>query len=113
MTLYERRRLVNYTALTLAVGAAGIGLFWLIAILWTLVYNGIDGLSGAVFTQPTPPPGSAGGLANAIYGSAVMTVVATLVGTPIGILAGTYLAEYGKSRPLAEVIRFINDILLS
>jgi phosphate transport system permease protein len=113
MTLYERRRLVNYTALTLAVGAAGIGLFWLIAILWTLVYNGIDGLSAAVFTQPTPPPGSAGGLANAIYGSVVMTVVATLVGTPIGILAGTYLAEYGKSRPLAEVIRFINDILLS
>jgi phosphate transport system permease protein len=113
MTLYDRRRLTNTTALTLAVGAAAVGLFWLIAILWTLVYNGIEGLSLAVFTQSTPPPGSAGGLANAIYGSAVMTAVATLVGTPIGILAGTYLAEYGKSRPLAEVIRFINDILLS
>ncbi len=113
MNLYARRRLINYTTLTLAVCAAGIGLFWLVAILWTLVYNGLGALSLAVFTQSTPPPGSAGGLANAIFGSIVMTVVATLIGTPIGILAGTYLAEYGKSRPLAEVIRFINDILLS
>ena len=113
MTLYDRRRLTNYVALTLAVCATGVGLFWLIWILWTLVYNGLDGLSLDVFTRPTPPPGSAGGLANAIYGSVVMTIVATLIGTPVGILAGTYLAEYGKSRPLAEVIRFINDILLS
>ena len=113
MTLYDRRRLTNTIALTLAVGAAGIGLFWLIAILWTLVSNGIGGLSLEVFTQTTPPPGSAGGLANAIYGSVIMTSVATLIGTPVGILAGTYLAEYGKSRPLAEAIRFVNDILLS
>jgi phosphate transport system permease protein len=113
MTLYDRRRLTNTIALTLAVGAAGIGLFWLIAILWTLVSNGIGGLGLEVFTQTTPPPGSAGGLANAIYGSVIMTSVATLIGTPVGILAGTYLAEYGKSRPLAEAIRFVNDILLS
>ena len=89
------------------------GLFWLGWILWTLVHFGISGLSYRLFTQMTPPPGSSGGLLNAIYGSLVMSVVATALGTPIGILAATYLSEYGKNGWLATIIRFINDILLS
>jgi phosphate transport system permease protein len=113
MGLYARRRTTNTVAMTLAFGAAGFGLFWLLAILATLVYNGIGAIDLQLFTAMTPPPGSDGGLLNAIFGSLVMTVVGTLIGTPVGILAGTYLAEYGKTSPLAEVIRFINDILLS
>ena len=113
MELYARRRTTNYIALTIAVAAAGFGLFWLIAILWTLIYNGLSAVNLAMFTQMTPPPGSAGGLLNAIFGSLVLTVGGTIIGTPIGMMAGTYLAEYGKNNALAQTIRFINDILLS
>ncbi len=113
MGRYARRRTVNSIALTISLGAALFGLFWLVAILWTLLYNGLTSINLAMFTEMTPPPGSAGGLLNAIYGSVVMTVIAIVIGAPIGMLAGTYLAEYGKNGPLAEVIRFINDILLS
>jgi phosphate transport system permease protein len=81
--------------------------------LWTLLKNGIGAINTDLFVQTTPPPGSQGGLRNAIYGSVVMTLVATLVGSPIGILAGTFLAEYGRGNPIAPVVRFINDILLS
>jgi phosphate transport system permease protein len=111
--LYNRRRIVNKVALTLALGAAGFGLFWLVAILWTLLYNGLSAINIALFTENTPPPGGEGGLLNAIFGSVIMTTVATLVGTPIGIMAGTYLAEFGRDSKLAEVVRFINDVLLS
>ncbi|HYG87731.1 MAG TPA: phosphate ABC transporter permease PstA [Azospirillum sp.] len=111
--IYRRRRAVNRIALTLALGAAGVGLFWLIAILWTLLYNGLSAIDLSLFTEMTPPPGSAGGLLNAIFGSLVMTILATLLGTPIGIMAGTWLAEFGQNGKLAGVIRFINDILLS
>ena len=116
MTLYQRRKLANRAALTLAAGAAALGLFWLAAILWTLLSKGLVGLDLALFTEMTPPPGSAGGLLNAIFGSLVMTVVAVVVGAPIGILAGTYLAEYSryeKGGRLGETVRFVNDILLS
>lgn len=111
--LYRRRRAVNRIALTLALGAAGLGLFWLVAILWTLLYNGLSAVDLGLFTQMTPPPGSEGGLLNAIYGSLVMTSIATALGTPVGIMAGTWLAEFGGNGRLAGVIRFINDILLS
>jgi phosphate transport system permease protein len=113
MDLYRRRRATNYAALTIAMAAAAFGLFWLIAILWTLIYNGVSGVNLALFTEMTPPPGSAGGLLNAIFGSLVLTIGGTLIGTPIGMMAGTYLAEYGKTNSLAQTIRFINDILLS
>ncbi len=113
MTLYSRRRATNYAALTIAMAAAAFGLFWLIAILWTLIYNGVGALNLALFTEMTPPPGSTGGLLNAIFGSLVLTIGGTLIGTPIGMMAGTYLAEYGKTNSLAQAIRFINDILLS
>jgi phosphate transport system permease protein len=113
----SRRRLVrkasNGLFLALSVVATGVGLICLAAILWTLLSRGIAGLNGAVFTQMTPPPGSEGGLLNAIYGSAVMTGLGILMGSPIGMLAGTYLAEYGRASRLSVVIRFINDILLS
>lgn len=111
--IYLRRKAVNRVALTLAIGAAGFGLFWLVAILWTLLFHGLSSINLALFTENTPPPGGQGGLLNAIFGSVVMTVVGTAVGTPIGIMAGTYLAEFGKGSKLAEVVRFINDILLS
>src|SRR5215470_10951362 len=113
MGRYARRRTVNSIALTISLAAALFGLFWLVAILWTLLYNGLTSINLAIFTEMTPPPGSAGGLLNAIFGSVVMTVIAIVIGAPVGMLAGTYLAEYGKNGPLAEVIRFINDILLS
>ncbi|HTE36226.1 MAG TPA: phosphate ABC transporter permease PstA [Reyranella sp.] len=111
--LYAGRKRRNTIATTLAWAAAAFGLGWLILILGVLVYKGIDGLSLAVFTENTPPPGSAGGLLNAIMGSIVMTFLAVIIGTPIGILAGTYLAEYGRHDKLASIVRFINDILLS
>jgi phosphate transport system permease protein len=111
--VYARRRVFNTAAISIAVAATGLGLFWLAAILWTLLTHGIDALGVELFTQNTPPPGSSGGLLNAIYGSFMMTVIATLVGTPFGVLAGTYLAEYGRASKAAEAIRFINDILLS
>lgn len=113
MTLFRRRRAANLAMLALSSAATALGLFWLAAILWTLLSNGIGALTSNLFTQMTPPPGSRGGLLNAIYGSAVMTLVAVMVGTPIGVFAGTFLAEYGRRSRLAEVVRFINDILLS
>jgi phosphate transport system permease protein len=113
ISLYARRRFINMISLSIAVLAMLFGLFWLGWILLTLLEYGLPGLSMAVFTQTTPPPGSAGGLINAIYGSVMMTALATLIGTPIGILAGTYLAEFGQRGWLAPITRFINDILLS
>src|ERR1700742_208064 len=107
------RKVTNVVALALSGLATAIGLFFLGAILWTLIKNGVSGLNVALFTQMTPPPGSEGGLLNAIYGSAVMTLIGILIGGPVGMLAGTYLAEYGRTTRLAVVIRFINDVLLS
>lgn len=111
--LYQRRLFVNRLALLLALGAMAVGMFFLLWILSVLVIKGIGGINVAVFTQMTPPPGSAGGLANAIFGSVVMVGVATLVATPIGIMAGIYLAEFGKTGWIAPTTRFVNDILLS
>ena len=113
MDLRTRRKWINKIALVLSLGAMSFGLFWLAWILLTILQLGVTGLSLTVFTQMTPPPGSAGGLANAIFGSVVMVGLATLIGTPIGILAGVYLAEYGRHTLLGHVTRFINDILLS
>jgi phosphate transport system permease protein len=107
------RKLTNTVALCLSGLATAIGLFFLGAILWTLVSSGIAGMSIALFTQNTLPPGSSGGILNAIYGSAVMTVIGIFIGAPIGMLAGTYLAEYGRNSRLSSVIRFVNDVLLS
>ena len=111
--LLRRRRVTNAVALTLSGAAAVFALFWLVWILLTTIYNGFAALSPRLFTQMTPPPGSDGGLLNAIFGSSAIIFFAVLIGAPIGILAGTYLAEYGKMRPIAEIIRFVNDILLS
>jgi phosphate transport system permease protein len=111
--LYARRRLVNSIALSVATTAAAFGLVWLIWILATLFYNGIAAINLSIFTEMTPAPGDKGGLLNAIFGSVILTIGATLLSAPIGMLAGTYLAEYGKKSPLAETVRFINDILLS
>jgi len=112
-TRYRRRRWRNWIATALAAAAASIGLTWLVLILLVLVVKGMGGLSLAVFTEMTPPPGSAGGLINPIVGSLVLTSLAVLLGTPLGILAGTYMAEYGRYARLTVVVRFINDILLS
>ncbi len=114
MNLLARRKLTNRVALTLSLSAMAFGLFWLTWILWTVFDLGLSGLSGSLFTEMTPPPGAdTGGLANAIVGSLIMVVLATLLGTPIGILAGVYLAEYGRHHRLGAVTRFINDLLLS
>ncbi len=110
---YHRRRWRNRLATALSVGAAGFGLTWLVLILLVLVVKGVGGLSLAVFTEMTPPPGSAGGLLNPIIGSLILTVLAVAFGTPLGMLAGTYMAEYGRYSRLTMVVRFINDILLS
>jgi phosphate transport system permease protein len=107
------RKITNWVALGLSGLATAIGLFFLGAILWTLISSGLAGMSVALFTQNTPPPGGSGGILNAIYGSVVMTVIGILIGAPIGLLAGTYLAEYGRATRLASVIRFVNDVLLS
>jgi phosphate transport system permease protein len=107
------RKALNLLALGLSGVATAIGLFFLGAILWTLIKNGLSGISPRVFTAMTPPPGSSGGLLNAIYGSVVMTVLGILIGGPIGMLAGTYLAEYGRTTRISTVIRFVNDVLLS
>jgi phosphate transport system permease protein len=111
--LYFRRRLANSVFIVLSVSAAVFGLIWLGFILWELFSNGIAALGPHLFTEATPPPGSPGGLANAIFGSVVMSLAAVVVGTPIGIMAGTYLAEYARYGKLAFVVRFVNDILLS
>ena len=113
MNLYLQRRIINSTLLTLAVLATVFGLFWLAWLLWTLVSNGINWISPTVFTEITPPPGSAGGLSNAIIGSLILTVGGVLIGAPVGVLAGTYLSEYGRGKVIAGIVRFINDILLS
>jgi phosphate transport system permease protein len=112
-TLYAARQRKNAVTKGLALAATVFGLGWLVLILGVLLWNGVGGLSLAVFTEMTPPPGQAGGLLNPIIGSLILTILAVLIGTPIGILAGTYLAEYGKHENISSVIRFINDILLS
>jgi phosphate transport system permease protein len=112
-SIYAARRRTNAIAKTLSLAATLFGLGWLVLILGVLLWNGFGGLSLAVFTEMTPPPGQAGGLLNPIMGSLVLTVLAVAIGTPIGILAGTYLAEYGRHEKISSVIRFINDILLS
>ncbi len=112
-SLYTRRRRTNLIAKGHAYVATGIGLGWLVLILGVLLYQGVSGLSLSVFTENTPPPGAAGGLLNAIIGSLLLTILAVMIGTPIGILAGTYMAEYGRHDKLTSVVRFINDILLS
>ena len=111
---HRRRKLVNALALSLALAAMAFGLFWLVWILIETTRLGLGGISLSLFTEMTPPPqAETGGLANAIYGSVVMVSLATLLGTPIGVLAGIYLAEYGRGSALASTTRFINDILLS
>jgi phosphate transport system permease protein len=110
---YRARRRSNAVAMGLALAATAFGLGWLVLILGALLWKGFSGLSPAVFTQMTPPPGAAGGLLNPIIGSLMLTVLAVAIGTPIGILAGTYMAEYGRHDRLSSVVRFINDILLS
>jgi phosphate transport system permease protein len=112
-SLYAARRRRNAVMMTLSLGATAIGLGWLVLILSVLLWEGFSGLSLAVFTEMTPPPGSDGGLLNPIVGSLILTVLAVIIGTPIGMLAGTYMAEYGRYDKLSSVVRFINDILLS
>ena len=113
MAVDSRRKTTNVVALGLSVLATVIGLFFLAVILITLVVKGLGAISPEMFTQNTPPPGSAGGLLNAIFGSIAMTAIAIIVATPIGILAGTYLSEYSRGSWIAELAKFINDILLS
>ncbi len=111
---HKKRKLINQIALVLSLGAMSFGVFWLIWILIETVRLGLGGLNLAVFTEMTPPPmAETGGLANAIFGSVTMAALATLLGTPIGVMAGVYLAEYGKSTWLGRITQFINDILLS
>ena len=110
---YRRRLLVNHFNLAMSLATMAVGMLFLLWILAVLFRNGVEALSPALFTQITPPPGSAGGLRNALYGSLLIVGTATLVSTPIGILAGIYLAEYGRTGWFAETTRFINDILLS
>ena len=110
---FASRKRVNTLALALSLAAMAFGVFWLVWILWETLRLGLGGLSYTLFTESTPPPNEAGGLANAIYGSFVMVSLATCVGTPIGIMAGVYLAEYDPRGWLASVTRFVNDILLS
>ena len=112
-SLYAARRRRNGIMLTLSLAATLLGVGWLIVILAVLLWEGFSGLSLAVFTEMTPPPGATGGLLNPIIGSLILTVLAVLIGTPIGILAGTYMAEYGRHDRVTSVVRFINDILLS
>ena len=111
--LHRRRRVVNAFNLIVSGLCAAFGLFWLVWILWTTLRHGIAAMKPGLFTQMTPPPGAEGGLANALFGSLVMSVAAILIGTPIGIAAGTYTAEFAKKKALGETIRFLNDILLS
>ena len=111
--LYRRRLFFNRFNLVMSLGTMGFGMFFLLWILGVLFYQGFTALSPTLFTEMTPPPGSAGGLANAIFGSVVIVFVATFISTPIGILAGIYLAEFGKNGWIARATRFINDILLS
>jgi phosphate transport system permease protein len=111
--LYRKRKAINAFNMVVSGLCAAFGLFWLVWILWTTLRKGLSAMSLDLFTQMTPPPGSEGGLANALFGSLMMGLAAILMGTPIGIAAGTYLAEYARKRPIGEAIRFVNDILLS
>ena len=111
--LQLRRRATNAAAMLLATAAALFGLFWLVWILWTTVSKGMASLNLHLFTMSTPPPNERGGLANAFFGSAVISLLAIAIGTPLGVAAGTYLAEYGRNSRFAQVVRFVNDILLS
>ena len=113
LSRYQRRLLVNRFNLAMSLATMALGMLFLLWILAVLFVNGAGALSPTLFTQSTPPPGSAGGLKNALYGSLLIVGTATLVSTPIGILAGIYLAEYGRAGWFAEITRFINDILLS
>jgi phosphate transport system permease protein len=113
MQVYTRRRAVNYVIVTLSLAATAFGLLFLVFVLGTLLTNGLGAIRPSLFTETTPAPGSTGGLLNAIFGSIAMTTIATAVGTPTGILAGTFLAEYARDGWFGEVVRFINDILLS
>jgi phosphate transport system permease protein len=113
MNLYQRRAFRNALAQVLAVLATGFGLFWLVWILWTTLSNGLAAINLDLFTEMTPPPGDEGGLLNAFFGSALMSLLGVALGAPIGILAGTFLAEYSQRSWLGETVRFINDILLS
>lgn len=110
---FAQRKRVNVIATTLALGAMAFGLFWLFWILWETIRLGFEGMTFATLTQMTPPPNEEGGLANAIYGSFLMVLLATFVGTPIGIMAGIYLAEFDTKSWIASTTRFVNDILLS
>ena len=111
--LYRRRRIKNAIALLLSLAATVFGLFWLAWILWTAFINGVSAMKWSIFTQMTPPPGADGGLLNAFFGSIMMSSIAIAIGAPIGIAAGTYLAEYARKNLIGETIRFVNDILLS
>lgn len=113
ISIYARRRLTNIIALSLSMVATISGIFWLAWLLWTLVSIGLPGLNLRVFTEVTPPLGSPGGMSNAIVGSLILTVGGVFVGAPIGVLAGTYLAEFSRESKTAAVVRFINDVLLS
>jgi phosphate transport system permease protein len=113
MGIYARRRFTNALVMGMSIAATGFGLLWLVLVLWTLLVEGISAIGPSLFSQMTPPPGNSGGLLNAILGSLVMTVIATLLGTPTGVLAGTFLAEYSRGSRFGEAVRFINDILLS
>lgn len=111
--LFLRRRIANRAMIVLSILATGFGLFWLGWIMLTTLTNGFAAISGKLFTQMTPPPGSDGGLLNAFYGSVMMVAIAVAIGTPVGILAATFLAEFHRRSRVGAVIRFINDILLS
>ena len=113
MRLYTRRRSKNAVVLGLSVAATGVGLGWLALILLSLLRESFFGLSLSVFTEMTPPPGADGGLLNPIVGSLIITALAVAIGTPLGLFAGTYMAEYGRYSYVTKVVRFINDILLS
>lgn len=110
---YDRRKRLNQLALSLSMAAMLFGVFWLVWILWETIRQGVGGLNFALFSQMTPPPNEEGGIANAIWGSLMIVTLATFVGTPIGVMAGVYLAEYDKKSWLASTTRFVNDILLS
>lgn len=113
MAIPARRRIADVIAFAFATAATAFGLLWLAWILWTTLSQGSAALTPALFTQMTPPPGSSGGLLNAFYGSAVMILLGLVIGTPVGIAAGTYLAEHGRYTRLAAIVSFVNDILLS
>ena len=112
-SLYGARRAKNLVAQTLSILAAIFGLFWLVWIMWTTLTKGISSINLALFTEMTPPPGDEGGLLNAFFGSAIMSLLGIVIGAPIGVLAGTFLAEYSRKSWVGETVRFVNDILLS